>query len=131
MKEINIMSNNLSKKKWVCVIVGLILVGTAIMYISPIAFVSDGVLTRKKVNEYKMQYDLGATRRHDYQATDIYLVYFGFEKVLVQKEDMHEGYDIELVRIMPFLYRWKREPKESVFRVTIGNKKYYYTIVST
>ena len=102
MKEINIMSNNLSKKKWVCVIVGLILVGTAIMYISPIAFVSDGVLTRKKVNEYKMQYDLGATRRHNTPATDIYLFYFGFNKVSVQKEYMHEGYDMELVRIMPF-----------------------------
>ena len=131
MKEINIMSNNLSKKKWVCVIVGLILVGTAIMYISPIAFVYDGVLTRKKVNDYKMQYDLGVTRRHDSQATDIYLFYFGFNKVSVQKEEIYEGYDVELVRIMPFLYTWERELKESIFRVTIGNEKYYYTIVST
>lgn len=38
------------------------------------------------------------------------------------------GYDVELVRIMPFLYRWEREPKESIFRVTIGNEKYYVTI---
>ena len=78
-----------------------------------------------------MQYDLGATRRHNTPATDIYLFYFGFNKVSVQKEYMHEGYEMELVRIMPFLYKWKREPKESVFRVTIGNKKYYCTIVST
>ncbi len=125
------MSNNLNKKKWVCVIVSMILVGITIMHISPIAFVYDGVLTRKKVNDYKMQYDLGATRRHDSQATDIYLFYFGLNKVSVQKEEIYEGYDIELVRMMPFLYRWEREPNESIFRVTIGNKKYYCTIVST
>ena len=81
-EKIDIMSNNLRKKKWVCVIIGI-------------------------------------------------LFYFGFNKVSVQKEEIYEGYDVELVRIMPFLYRWKREPKESVFRVTIGNEKYYYTIVST
>lgn len=119
------------RKKWVCVIVALILVGITIMYISPIAFAYDGVLTRKKVDDYKVQYDLGATRRHDSQVTDIYLVYFGFKKVSVQKEEGYEGYDVELERIMPFLYRWERELYDCVFRVTIGNKKYYYTIVST
>ena len=119
------------RKKWVCVIVALILVGITIMCISPIAFAYDGVVTRKKVDDYKMQYDLGATRRHDSQVTDIYLVYFGFEKVFVQKEEGYEEYDVELERVMPFLYRWERELYDCAFRVTIGNKKYYYTIVST
>lgn len=119
------------RKKRVCVIVVLILVGITIMCISPIAFAYDGVVTRKKVDDYKMQYDLGATHRHDSKVTDIYLVYFGFEKVSVQKEEGYEGYDVELVRIMPFLYRWERELYDCAFRVTIGNKKYYCTIVST
>ena len=81
-EKIDIMSNNLRKNKWVCVIIGI-------------------------------------------------LFYFGFNKVSVQKEEIYEGYEVELVRIMPFLYTWERELKESIFRVTIGNEKYYYTIVST
>ena len=55
-EKIDIMSNNLRKKKWVCVIIGI-------------------------------------------------LFYFGFNKVSVQKEEIYEGDDVELVRIMPFYTR--------------------------
>ena len=59
---------------------------------------------------------------------------FGFERVFVQKEEKNgevfEGYDIEVKKLLPFLYKWERQPNDPAYRVTIGEKKYYYTIVS-
>lgn len=121
----------LSRKRWSYIIVAILLICAIMRCIGPIAFARDGVLTRKKVTEYKMQYELGATRRHGSQVSRIYLFYFGFQNVSVQKEKLHEGYDVKSEQLLPFLYRWNHEMEEDVFRVTIGEKKYYYTIVST
>ena len=60
---------------------------------------------------------------------------FGFERVFVQKEEKNRevfkgGDGIEIKKVLPFLYKWERQPNDPAYRVTIGEKKYYYTIVS-
>ena len=78
-----------------------------------------------------MQWDMGATRRHEAGIKDVYLVYFGFEEVSLQKEIMGKGYEMEIEKIMPFIYHWKHNVYDDIFRVNIGEKKYYYTTCST
>ncbi len=121
-------------KKWLCAFIILVLVCIVVRWLSPVVFARDGLLTRMRVEDYNTQYDLGSTRRHDADVTDIYLFYFGFERVLVQKEekngDIFEGYDIEVKKVMPFLYKWERQLSDPAYRVTIGENKFYYTIVS-
>lgn len=118
------------KKRLLCIAIIIVLLVIIVIWISPIVFARDGVLTRKKVESYQAQFDLGATSRHDSEITDIYLFYMGFKTVSVQTEKTLEGYDVEVRRIMPFLYKWERNPEDSVFRVNIGENKYYYTMVS-
>ncbi len=43
---------------------------------------------------------------------------------------MYEGYDVEIDQILPFLYRWKHTFNDTVFRVIVKDRKYYFTIVS-
>lgn len=126
--------NRHKTKKWLCALIILVLVCIVVRWLSPVVFARDGLLTRMRVEDYNTQYDLGSTRRHDADVTDIYLFYFGFERVFVQKEekngDIFEGYDIEVKKVMPFLYKWERQPDDPAYRVTIGEDKFYYTIVS-
>lgn len=121
-------------KKWLYVFVIFVFLYISVGWLSPVVFACDGLLTRMRVEDYKTQYDLGSTRRHDADVTDIYLFNFGFERVFVQKEEKNgevfEGYDIEVKKLLPFLYKWERQPNDPAYRVTIGEKKYYYTIVS-
>lgn len=127
------MTDKLSgkKKQLLYIIAVAVLSAITVLWLSPTAFAHDGILTREKVEDYQTQYDLGATRRHDYDITDIYLFYAGFEEVSVQKEESFEGHDVTLKRILPFIYKWERKPDDCIFRVTIGKDKYYYTFVST
>lgn len=128
------IANQQRIKKWLCVFIIFVLVCIVVRWLSPVVFARDGLLTRMRVEDYKTQYDLGSTRRHNADVTDIYLFYFGFERVCVQKEEKNgeifEGYDIEVKKIMPFLYKWERQLSDPAYRVTIGEDKYYYTIVS-
>ena len=75
-------------------------------WLSPVVFACDGLLTRMRVEDYKTQYDLGSTRRHDADVTDIYLFNFGFERVFVQKEEKNgevfKRYDIEIKKSCRF-----------------------------
>lgn len=121
-------------KKWLGIFIIFVFVFIIVRWLSPVAFARDGLLTRMKVMDYGTQYDLGNTRRHDADVTDIYLFYFGFEKVFVQKEEkkegVFEGYDIEVQKLMPFLYKWERQSGDPAYRVTVGEEKFYYTLVS-
>ena len=58
------------------------------------------------------------------------MFHLGNEKVTVQSERMQEDKPIAVEEILPFLYKGQRQVEDSAFRVTIGDKKYYYTIVS-
>ncbi len=117
-------------KKKISYIVTVIGFLVLIIYVTPLGFVKDGVLTRQKVDSYQTQYDLGSTNRHRYDLENIYLFYIGFQDVKVQSEQYRKARDVELEKIGPFLYRWKWT-KESAFRVSIGENKYYFTIVHT
>ncbi len=118
--------------KWrLRMIIIILAAGVIIKCMGPLAFVRDGLLTRMRVDDYLMQWDMGATRRHEAGIKDVYLVYFGFEEVSLQKEIMGKGYDMEIEKIMPFIYHWKHNVYDDIFRVNIGEKKYYYTTCST
>ena len=98
---------------------------------NPTAFAYERTLKKQRVEDYKTQYDLGMTKRHEAQVEHIYMFYLGFKKVSVQTEKERVGYDIEVKKIAPFLYQWERSLYDCAFRVTIGERKYYFTIVST
>lgn len=121
--------DNMKNRIWILVVIIISIVGLIIIT-DPIVFASDGLLTKKEVESYGSQYDLGATRRHDSEITGVYMFYLGNEKVTVQSERMREGKPVVVDVILPFLYKWQRQVEDSVFRVTIGDKKYYYTFVS-
>lgn len=68
--------------KWrLRMIIIILAAGVIIKCMGPLAFVRDGLLTRMRVDDYLMQWDMGATRRHEAGIKDVYLVYFGFEEV--------------------------------------------------
>lgn len=109
----------------------LVLLLLLIVWFSPTAFARDGLLTRMKVDEYQTQYDLGATRRHDSDVDRVYLFCLSPDEVTVESEEMFEGRPVEVTQILPFLYSWECTLNDSVFRVSVGDGKYYFTIVST
>ncbi len=119
----------ISRKQWsyITIFVLICIIG----HMNPTAFAYDGTLTKQRVEDYKTQYDLGMTKRHEAQVEHIYMFYLGFKKVSVQTEKERVGYDIEVKKIAPFLYQWERSLYDCAFRVTIGERKYYFTIVST
>lgn len=115
-------------KKIFLSIFSLIILLTVIKIYSPFAFAKDGFLTKMKVSAYESQYDLGITLRHDENIQNIYLFYFGVKKVSVRCDATNQ--ETNLTQIFPFLYKWTRYDYETAYRVTIGNEKYYFTIVS-
>ncbi len=119
----------ISRKQWSYITIFIVI--CIIGHMNPTAFSYDGTLTRQMVEDYKMQYNLGMTKRHESQVEHIYMFYLGFKKVSVQMEKERVGYDIEVKKITPFLYQWERNWGDTAFRVTIGERKYYFTIVST
>ena len=119
----------ISRKQWRYITIFILI--CMIGHMNPTAFSYDGTLTRQMVADYKTQYDLGMTKRHESGVERIYMFYFGFKKVSVQTEKEFIGYDIEVKKIAPFLYQWERNWGDCAFRVTIGERKYYFTIVST
>lgn len=132
------MKKKIANKHWrtdLLFVIFILISGCVIAsWLSPVVFARDGLLTKMKVKDYGTQYDLGSTRRHDADVTDIYLLYIGFEKVSVQKEEksgeMFEGYDLEAKKVLPFLYKWERQSGVPAYRITIGKDKYYFTILS-
>lgn len=124
------------KYVWSILIAAAFIIGVA--YISPIAFAKDGLLTRMKVDSYEAQYNLGATRRHDGEEKGIYLFYLGLKDIRVETESKGTESDkgqyaeagVEAKRVLPFLYKWEWRG-EPVYRVSIGEDKYYFTIVVT
>lgn len=117
------------KKNITYIIVVIVVIFVAISWISPLAFAQDGFLTREKIENFNAQYDLGATRRHSADSKKIYLLYLGFQDVNVQEEVMSKVSDVKANTVMPFLYVWDRNPSAVAYRVSIGEEKYYYTIV--
>lgn len=111
-----------------CLVAAVLL--AALCLAGPVAFARDGLLTRKKVEDYRTQYDLGMTRRHDCEVSTIYLFCPRLEEPVVEYESYGRGYAVEAEQILPFLYRWERK-SDWAYRVTVGEDKYYFTIVST
>ncbi|WP_033125479.1 hypothetical protein [Eubacterium sp. ER2] len=118
------------KKRLLCLLAVVILLFLLIFWLNPTVFARDGLLTRLPVDDYLVQWDAGSTRRHDADIDTLWLFCISSGDVSVQREEMYEGYDVEVEQVMPFLYRWKRTFNDTVFRVTVGDRKYYFTIVS-
>ena len=62
----------------------------------------------------------------------MYIISFGTEKPTIHEE--YDGKakkdDIKITRLLPFLYKWKVPEKTSgIYRVGIGERKYYFLYV--
>lgn len=120
------------RKSFICMILVIIFVIASASWITPLAFARDGLLTRKKVESFKAQFDLGSTRRHNADSKKIYLLYFGFKTVKVEEEIMFNAKEVKVKKVIPFLYEWEWTSSSApAYRVSIGEDKYYYTIVVT
>ena len=95
------------KKRLLCLLAVVILLFLLIFWLNPTVFARDGLLTRLPVDDYLVQWDAGSTRRHDADIDTLWLFCISSGDVSVQRED------------------------DTVFRVTVGDRKYYFTIVST
>lgn len=120
------------------VILGIIIILTALYIYGPIAFMPDGMLTRQKVTSFDNQYDLGSTRRHNYESDRMYVVYLGKQPPEIQEEILYrEDGDVKkkvspvkMKTVIPGIYSFKWNKEVSVYRCT-GREKYYFTIVVT
>lgn len=119
-------------KKYILFIVVMLV--ALIVVESPYTFARDGLLTKKKVNEFDSQFSFSTAKRHNQEIRDLYLISFSNEEIVVQEESMGKiaKDNIEVKKIAPFLYKWKRTSDSTgIFRVTIGKQKYYFLFVVT
>lgn len=120
------------------IILGIIIISMALYIYGPIAFMRDGIVTRQKIQSFDNQYDLGSTRRHDYENDRIYFVYLGKRPPEIKEEILHREdaevkkkiSPVKIKTIIPGIYSFKWDKEVIVYRCT-GREKYYFTIVVT
>ena len=120
------------------IILGIIIILVALYIYGPIAFMRDGMLTRQKVTSFDNQYELGATRRHNYESDRIYFVYLGKRPPEIKEEILYrengevkkEISPVKIRTIVPGVYSFEWNKEVIVYRC-IGREKYYFTIVVT
>lgn len=116
-------------RRYVYIIAGVAALIALLLWVYPIAFIKTGILTKEKVDQYEKQYDLGAARKfdaNDKSIKNVYMFYIGNEAVEVQDETVDSLIDVNVRKVVPFLYRWNiPEGNWGIFRVTLGNDKYY------
>ena len=117
-------------RKCLPVIAAVALLIILVLYFNPMAFMKDGLITRTKVDTFDCTgLNWGATRRHDPEIDNVYLFYVGFQDISVHGEKTFETHDVEVHKILPFLYKWERE--YSLYQVSVGDDRYYYSIAIT
>lgn len=116
-------------RRYVYILVGVAALIALLLWVHPIAFIKTGILTKEKVDQYEKQYDLGAARKfdaNDKSIKNVYMFYIGNEAVEVQDKTVDSLIDVNVRKVAPFLYRWNiPEGNWGIFRVTLGNDKYY------
>ena len=116
-------------RRYVYIFAGIAALIALLLWVYPIAFIKTGILTKEKVDQYEKQYDLDAARKfdaNDKSIKNVYMFYIGNEAVEVQDETVDSLIDVNVRKVTPFLYRWNiPEGNWGIFRVTLGNDKYY------
>ena len=119
---------NKAKVIIVCIILFILFLVIFTNLKGPIVFAKDGLVTCMKTESFEHQFDLGATLRHDDDTKKIYILYLGFNPIHIKCDRSLQ--DIPTRNIIPFLNTFTLDEDECAYRVTIGNNKYYVTIVS-
>lgn len=120
------------------VILGIVIICVALYIYGPIAFMPDGIITRQKVESFDNQYDLGSTRRHNYESDRMYVVYLGKQPPEIQEEILYREdgevkkkvSPVKIKTVIPGIYSFKWDKEVIAYRCT-GREKYYFTIVVT
>ncbi|MDL2251011.1 hypothetical protein LJC51_10210 [Lachnospiraceae bacterium OttesenSCG-928-J05] len=121
---------NKFNKKYLKIILGVLILLVAISLIGPICFSRNGFLVKTKVEQYPSEYELYGTAKDNKAGTNIYLLYFGFKKINIEEEEMKfQGESIPVERKLPFLYTWRWESASAVYRIEVGSDKYYFTTI--
>lgn len=114
-------------KKYIRILIGVCAMLILLMFATPFAVTNDGFVKRVKVDSYHCQYLESAHEiiPHEYEKMkSISLFYFGVGDVKV-REDFYGEYPA-VKKPLPFVYQWDVNKKETAYRVTIGNSKYYF-----
>lgn len=116
------------KKKGLYMLAVICMLFLLLKLLSPIALLKDGLVTKITVENFERQYiyEDYQIRRHDGTADfqSVYLFSFGFAKPQIESEG--SGKRIAVQQMSPFFYKWEFRPGDRAYKVTIGDKKYYF-----